>query len=244
MKSEAEENITTPQSNKNPNNFFIEVLKEGEKFQNIISYFNKQSNSHIEFSNIQLKIILDKISNLKDKKNLSIDKISDSNLTYFLESNLIKQFENVYICSEDKFDFSHYINKINFNKRFLFVMENEFNLYFLNGNKELHIILDNYTAFLTCRDVIEKLIGSGLIQSLEFVFKDKEADIYFAPLEQLLLGKDSKNCVVQLVLHNRLAEFKKENLENFVNKVLLGHENLRVLKIVGFELSVTEGNFG
>jgi len=241
MKSE-EDTIKTTQAPSIPNNFFIEVLKEGEKFPNEISYFDKQTNnSSIEFSNIQLKIILDKISNLKDKRFLRIDKISESNLTFFFESNLTKQFQNVFICTENKYDLSPYISKINSNKSFLFAMENEFNFSFLNGNKELHIFLENYAAFAACSDIVAKLIGSGLIQSLEFIFKDKDADIYFAPLERLLLDEgNNRNCVAQLILHNRLAEFKKENLESFVNKLLLAHESLRVLKIVGFELSINE----
>jgi hypothetical protein len=229
----------------NPNNFFIEILKEGEKFPNEISYFdnqNNQNNQNKDFSNIQLKIILDKMLNLKDKNFLTIHKISESNLKYFFESDLTKQFKNVYVCSEKKFDFSAYINKIFNSKSFLLVMENDFSLNFFNGNKELHISLDNYDSFIVCREFVSKIIGSGYIQSLEFVFKDNEADIYFEDLENILLGEANKNCVTQLILHNRLADFKKENLENFVNKILLNHQSLRVLKLIGFELSVNQYN--
>lgn len=241
---------TITQANSNSNNFFIEVLKEGENFRNEISYFNKQPTAQTEFSNIQLKIIFDKLTNLKEKRFLRIDRISESNLKYFFESNLTMQFENVFVRSEAKFDFSHYIRKINSNKSFLFEMENEFNLNFFNGSKELHIFLDNYAAFAACSDVVAKLIGSGLIQSLEVIFKDKEADCYFATLERLLLGQEENeegkkekkngNCVAQLILHNRLAEFKKENLEKFVNRLLISNAGFRVLKLVGFELSGNE----
>jgi len=224
----------------NQNNFFIEILKEGEKFPNEISYFDNQNNQNKDFSNIQLKIILDKMLNLKEKNFLRIIKISENNLKYFLESDLTKQFEKVYVYSEKKFDFSPYINKIFNSKSFLFVMENDFSLNFLNGNKELHIFLENYDSFIVCIEFVSKIIGSGYIQSLEFVFKDNEADIYFEDLENILLSEANKNCVTQLILHNRLAEFNKENLENFVNKILLNHQSLRVLKLIGFELSLNE----
>lgn len=226
----------------NPINFFIEVLKKGEKFPNEISYFDYQTELNKEFTNIQLKIILDKMLNLKDKKFLLIDRISESNLIYFLESDLIKNFENVNIYFQNKLDISAYITKIHYNKSFLLVMENDFTLNFLNGNKELHIFLDNFQSFSSFAEIISKIIGTNYVQSLEFIFKDKEADLYYELLEHILLSEANRNCVTQLVLHNRLAEFNKEKLENFVNKILLNHNNLRILKLVGFELSANELN--
>jgi len=223
----------------NSNSFFIDALKEMEKFPNEISYFNKHIEQEYEFTNIQLKIILDKFLSLKDKNFLRIDRISQRNLEYFLEQNLTTHFENVFICTEDVFDLSPYVKKIN-NKNFLFVMGNDFNFNFLNGLKELHIFLEDFTAFENCSEILNNVISTNLIQSIEFIFKNETATKFYEPLEKILLNPKNIFCIMQLVLHNNKANFEKESFEKFVNYLLLNHKSLRILKIVGFELPLND----
>ncbi len=111
--------------------------------------------------------------------------------------------------------------------------------YFL---KRSHFFSELCYSFESCYDILSKLIGRNIIQSLELIFKDSDANIYFDKLEKLLISQNNIYYLKQLILHNRLSEFDKDKLENFVNNVLLNNKSLRILKIIGFEISNMEYN--
>lgn len=240
----SEENISnqikddiTPTKVCSSSSFFIDVLREIEKNQYSISYFEKNNHSGTtEFSETQLKIILDKFLNKKDKKHLEFNNISNNNLKFFLDNNLTTYFKNVCIYSSHSFDISQYINKFCYNESFLYVALNEMRFYFLNGNKELKVFLESPKLFQQCEDMMFNFVNSNKIQTLEIIFVEYNVKDYFDVLEKILLAECNKSNLSLLVLHNRGSEFDKKAVEDFVNKILLNHQGLRIMKLVGFEI--------
>jgi hypothetical protein len=224
--------------NKNPENFFIEVLKETEKNMNMISYFEKNNSPLIEFSDIQIKILIQKFANYKDKISLTIEQISQNNLLSIIKSNLLSLYENITIISDDILDIS-FIHPYIKNKSFLLELNNSIVFYFCKEGTELHIFLTNFDTFLLCLENINKLIALNKINSLEFIFKDEDlnCDKYFPYIEKNLLQENNIFSLTNLFLHNINNNFTKENIELLVNNICKNHKNLRILKLTGFEIN-------